>query len=266
MCSAVAESLAAGGHRGEQEADEVEEERVDEAKQVPDDGSTEREGIAVFPHHLNADQTLAERGAGGRLADDVVADAERDQKPEGIAADVDPGICITVTTLGVAAAGHQAEGEPEREEDDHGVEQDRDEPKRDAGVLEGAPTRTHAFGFRVAQLSRDPVRLGERDADLPVQDVEKVDVVPALDRGGNGSLFGVEAIDGNDPAAPVDKDLDGPGRCGENLLHVVRNRHRCPETEVPASRTNLRLHAERKQCGESYSLTTVSLRTVEETC
>ena len=57
---------------------------------------------------------------------------------------------------------------------------------------------------------RNLMRFCERDAGLPRQHVRKIGVIPALDRGRNGPMLGVKAVDRDDPALRVDENLDGP--------------------------------------------------------
>ena len=92
--------------------------------------------LAVLADDTNPEHSLTERRSGRGFAEDVVTDAERQQQPERVAADIDAGICITVATLRVPTAGHQPDDDAEWEEDDHSVQQDGDEAEWNAGVLE----------------------------------------------------------------------------------------------------------------------------------
>ena len=49
-----------------------------------------------------------------------------------------------------------------------------------------------------------------RNPCLPVESVDEIDVIPALDRRGNRPVFGVEAVDRDDPLLALDEDLYRP--------------------------------------------------------
>ena len=72
------------------------------------------------------------------------------------------------------------------------------------------------------QGCRDAIRLAQRNAGLAVQDVDEIDMVPALDRRGDRPVLRVEPVDGDDPALPVDEDFDGSDRGIEGLFHGWR--------------------------------------------
>ena len=123
MRRAVAESLALRRSQGEDGADQIEEETVDDTKQVANDGCTKSQILPVFTYDLDADHALAKRRSSPTFADDVVAEPEQEEHPEGLPLDVDPGVRVAVAGLGVAAACQQAEDDPCREEDDEAVEE-----------------------------------------------------------------------------------------------------------------------------------------------
>src|SRR5207248_11710133 len=110
---AVAESLAALGRQREHEADEVEEERIDDADQVTDECGAEREVLSVLSDDADADHALPERRAGRRFADDVVADTERNEQQNRLAAEVDARVRVAVAVLRVAVTAHERDEDPE---------------------------------------------------------------------------------------------------------------------------------------------------------
>jgi hypothetical protein len=72
----------------------------------------------------------------------------------------------------------------------------------------------------------------ERYADLPVEDISQLDVVPALDRSRSRVIVVVEPIGADGPALVVDPHLHGADGRLEDLLHAlqigVRVRARTP--------------------------------------
>src|SRR5262249_33778325 len=197
----VAQALSPTRHDREEEADEIEEERVDNTKQVANESGAERDRLAVFSDDADADDAFAECRARRSLAEDVIPDAECEQEPERIAADVDSRVRIATTAVDVATARHEADDDSERDEDDQRVEQHRNETKRDPRVLERGPAgglapmllqplgeRSH-HGVLLAQLAGEAIRLRERDADLPIEHFQEIDVIPTLDRSSNSAAF-----------------------------------------------------------------------------
>ena len=94
--------------------------------------------------------------------------------------------------------------------------------------------------FRPARLLlgqfQAAIGLAQRDACLTVEDVDEVDVVPALDRRCDRPVLRVEAVHGDDPALPVDEDFDGPDRGVEGLFHGRRRAAGFPITLRSAAR------------------------------
>src|SRR5207247_11220172 len=114
--------------------------------------------------------------------------------PHRVRADVDSGIGMPVAGLGVAAARQQPDDDPCRQEDDDGVEENRDEAEWDARMFHRAlpllcSTLTLACGVRELRVARcrpcvyargDLLGLPGRHARLTDQQVRQIDVVPAL--------------------------------------------------------------------------------------
>ena len=82
MRGAIAEALAACRQDCEDEPDEVEEQRIDEAQKVAHHGSTERQGLTVFPDD-------ADLYAARQLVLERLRDVERDLPP-GVAPELAP--------------------------------------------------------------------------------------------------------------------------------------------------------------------------------
>jgi hypothetical protein len=98
----------------------------------------------VFPglvHDADTHQALPERHAREGLGEDVVREHEDDDHEQRVTLDFDSGVRVAGTTHDIGSAGHEPEDDPEREEDENGVEQDGDEAECHSRVVEALPPR-----------------------------------------------------------------------------------------------------------------------------
>src|SRR5712691_4370197 len=234
MRRSVAESLAVRRGQGEDGADQVEEETVDHTQQVANDGRPKCQMQPALTYDVDADHALAECRPGCSFAQDVVAEAEREEEQERFPAKVDYCVRGPVSGLGVAAARQQPDDDPRRKEDDDGVEKNGDEAERDARVFHRAPLlpcSTHARKCRIYRRRRiaqlhsrfhgrgDFVRLPAGHAGLARQQVRQIRVVPALYRCGDRPSLSVEAVRRDCPALLIDENLDFADGRTEGLPH-----------------------------------------------